>query len=128
MWSPYPDHNLTLWAMPPESGAAGMYTGNGTSSGSLSKTKKKQARAAGRAAESTSKQRRLQWWQVSRDFKVDEQEERVAGRSKRDDTVGASGTRGKTTEVLASHRLNFGNQSIRRLSIPVSSVPLLGGL
>ncbi|KAJ2658039.1 hypothetical protein IWW48_004211 [Coemansia sp. RSA 1200] len=135
MWSPYPDHNLTLWAMPPENGAAGMYTGSGGSS-SPSKMKKKkqqqqQARVASRAAEATSKQRRLQWWQVSRDFKIgdrDEQGGRVAGCSKGDGATGASGTRGKTTEVLASHRLNFGNQSIRRLSIPVSSVPLLGGL
>ncbi|KAJ2504894.1 hypothetical protein GGI11_007194 [Coemansia sp. RSA 2049] len=126
MWSPYPDHNLTLWAMPPEHGAAGTYGGSGTIS--PAKMKKKQARAADRAGETTSKQRRLQWWQVSRDFKVDEQEKRAGGRSKRDDTMGASGARGKTTEVLASHRLNFGNQSIRRLSIPVSSVPLLGGL
>ncbi|KAJ2761867.1 hypothetical protein H4S06_000979 [Coemansia sp. BCRC 34490] len=126
MWSPYPDHSLTLWAMPPEHGASGTYGGSGTIS--PAKMKKKQARAAGRAGETTSKQRRLQWWQVSRDFKVDEQEKRAGGRSRGDGTAGASGARGKTTEVLASHRLNFGNQSIRQLAIPVSSVPLLGGL
>ncbi|KAJ2553651.1 hypothetical protein EV175_002865 [Coemansia sp. RSA 1933] len=107
MWSPYPDHYLTLWAMPPESEAQ-MYSPS---------KKYGKTRPATQVSDTGGRQRRNQWWQVSRDFKVDEEGKRRNG-----------GTRGKTTEVFVSHRLNFGNQSILRLSIPVSSVPFLGGL
>ncbi|KAJ1668749.1 hypothetical protein IW140_000182 [Coemansia sp. RSA 1813] len=115
MWSPYPDHYLTLWAMPLES-EAHMYSPS---------KKYSQVRTVSKSSDVTSRQRRIQWWQVSRDFKLDD--DNMESRQVPNKRKGA-GTRGKTTEVLASHRLNFGNQSIRRLSIPVSSVPLLSGL
>ncbi|KAJ1797209.1 hypothetical protein LPJ59_003282 [Coemansia sp. RSA 2399] len=108
MWSPYPDHYLTLWAMPVES-EEHLYSPS---------KKHAKGRPPNKNMDAAAKQqRRIQWWQVSRDFKVDEKQAPRKDRSS-----------GKTTEVLASHRLNFGNQSIRRLSIPVSSVALLSGL
>ncbi|KAJ2083559.1 hypothetical protein H4R24_000722 [Coemansia sp. RSA 988] len=93
MWSPYPDHHLTLWAMPLSPAAT-------TADPSHTDTHR----------ERRTRLRRLQYWQISRNFSP------------------GSGARGRTTEILASHRLNFGNQSISRLTIPVSSVPHLESL
>ncbi|KAJ2801944.1 Ras suppressor protein 1 [Coemansia guatemalensis] len=92
MWSPYPDHHLTLWAMPLPPAAAADPSHTDT------------------RREHRARLRRLQYWQISRNFNP------------------GSGARGRTTEILASHRLNFGNQSITRLSIPGSSVPHLESL
>ncbi|KAJ1732276.1 leucine-rich repeats and IQ motif containing protein 4 [Coemansia biformis] len=54
--------------------------------------------------------KRLQWWQISRNF----------------NTAGAN--KGRTTDVLATHKLNFGNQSICKLFIPLSAIDHLDGL
>ncbi|KAJ2388963.1 hypothetical protein H4S02_002603 [Coemansia sp. RSA 2611] len=90
MWSPYPDHALTLWATAPRPGPPPTHL---------------DAPATARAKQ----RRQLATWQISRNF---------------------SGTRarGRTTEILATHRLNFGNQSILALHIPPPSLPLLHAL
>ncbi|PIA17961.1 L domain-like protein [Coemansia reversa NRRL 1564] len=93
MWSPYPEHHLTLWAMPSPPVAA-------ATDPSHTDTRR----------EHRARLRRLQYWQISRNFNP------------------GSGARGRTTEILASHRLNFGNQSITCLSIPSSSVSHLESL
>ncbi|KAJ2716236.1 Leucine-rich repeat serine/threonine-protein kinase 2 [Coemansia spiralis] len=94
-WTPYPDHSLTLWATAPQA----KEPGPSHLDGDLAPRYKK----------------RLQWWQVSRNF------ETPAG-------AAGSGHRGRTVDVLATHKLNFGNQSICALVIPLSAVPHLDGL
>ncbi|KAJ2849808.1 hypothetical protein IWW36_002361 [Coemansia brasiliensis] len=89
MWSPYPDHQLTLWATAPQPAPL-----SHLDSPSLMQSKQR---------------RQLQSWQISRRFSN-------------------SNTKGRTTEILASHRLNFGNQSIHSLKIPRSALPFLSTL
>ncbi|KAJ2785274.1 hypothetical protein H4R18_000598 [Coemansia javaensis] len=95
VWSPYPDHALTLWAMAPSQEPAPSHLDV-------------DAAARGR------RRKRLQWWQLSRNYNIS--------------AAGAADGRGRTTEVLASHRLNLGRQSVCRLSIPLSAVAHLDGL
>ncbi|KAJ2805958.1 Leucine-rich repeat serine/threonine-protein kinase 2, partial [Coemansia helicoidea] len=91
-WTPYPDHSLTLWATEPR---AKEPAPNHLDSDLAPRHKK-----------------RLQWWQVSRDFR----------------DGGAEARRGRTVDVLATHRLNFSNQSICALVIPEWAVAHLGNL
>ncbi|KAJ1647370.1 hypothetical protein LPJ64_001212 [Coemansia asiatica] len=98
MWSPYPDHSLALWALPPQ-------------------TYHDPPTHLDTHLQLQSKQRRMQRWQISRDFKPSDPSKLPANNGK-----------GKTTEILATHRLNFGNQSIVRLSIPQSSIQYLTNL
>ncbi|KAJ1739586.1 hypothetical protein LPJ78_004883 [Coemansia sp. RSA 989] len=87
MWSPYPDHQLTIWATAPQPAPLSHLDS---------------------PASMRSKQRRqLQSWQISRSF---------------------ASAKGRTTEILASHRLNFGNQCIQSLNIPRSALPFLNTL
>ncbi|KAJ2340150.1 hypothetical protein GGF43_006479, partial [Coemansia sp. RSA 2618] len=91
MWSPYPDHQLTLWAMPPHTPTP------------------PPTHLDGPATARARQRRQLQGWQISRNF---------AG----------TAAKGRTTEILATHRLNFGNQSITRLCVPRASLEFLGAL
>ncbi|KAJ2230127.1 hypothetical protein IWW45_005909, partial [Coemansia sp. RSA 485] len=99
MWSPYPEHSLTLWALPPL-------------------THLEPPSHLDTRSQLQSKQRRMQRWQISRDFK----------HTSSPTSMTTSSGRGKTTEILATHRLNFGNQSITKLNIPVSSISYLTNL
>ncbi|KAJ2248105.1 hypothetical protein GGI13_004787 [Coemansia sp. RSA 455] len=97
MWSPYPDHYLTIWAASPNA--------------SVQSDTKPVTHLDGHRHLRQSNQRHQQSWSISRDFRL-----------------GDTTTRCKTSEVLASHRLNFGNQSIRQLIIPLSSIRYLTSL
>ncbi|KAJ2534374.1 hypothetical protein GGH20_000041 [Coemansia sp. RSA 1937] len=90
MWSPYPDHQLTLWAMAPQ-------------------TPLLSSHLDGPATVRSRQRRQLQGWQISRNFS-------------------STRAKGRTTEILATHRLNFGNQSITRLCIPRASLEFLTAL
>ncbi|KAJ2433879.1 hypothetical protein GGF42_009315 [Coemansia sp. RSA 2424] len=61
--------------------------------------------------------RHQQFWSISRDYRLGDPP--AKGTTKQDC---------KTSEVLASHRLSFGNQSIRQLTIPTSSIRYLTNL
>ncbi|KAJ1962675.1 hypothetical protein GGI12_002506 [Dipsacomyces acuminosporus] len=113
MWSPYPDHNLTLWALPPPP--------PGDSGSKLTHLDSRQTWAE-------KQKRRHQWWQLSRDFKLAADTNHKGKGLDYTEKDESAKSRGKTTEILATHRLNFGNQSIRRLSIPRSSIQYLTGL
>ncbi|KAJ2829370.1 hypothetical protein FBU31_002711 [Coemansia sp. 'formosensis'] len=97
MWSPYPDHYLTIWAASPNVSTR-------------SDTKPVTHLDGPRHLRQSSK-RYQQFWSISRDYRL-----------------GETGDRCKTSEVLASHRLSFGNQSIRQLTIPLSSIQYLTSL
>ncbi|KAJ2125376.1 hypothetical protein IW147_001022 [Coemansia sp. RSA 720] len=90
MWSPYPDHQLTLWAMAPH-------------------TSLPSSHLDGPSTVRSRQRRQLQGWQISRNFS-------------------STSAKGRTTEILATHRLNFGNQSITRLCIPRASLEFLTAL
>lgn len=91
MWSPYPDHYLTLWALPASTAISGSHLDRNSH---VQKTK----------------HQNLRFWQLSRNFTMQPNHP------------------GKTSEYLASHRLNLGNQSICRLTIPISSINYLTNL
>ncbi|KAI8321757.1 hypothetical protein GQ54DRAFT_172038 [Martensiomyces pterosporus] len=121
MWSPYPDHYLTLWALPPPPAAA--------------EDSSRPTHLDTRHIWTEKQKRRHQWWQISRDFKLttataspSSSSESSSRSGSEDERRDAEKNRGKTTEILATHRLNFGNQSIRRLTIPSTSVQYLGSL
>ncbi|KAJ1820644.1 hypothetical protein LPJ60_003094 [Coemansia sp. RSA 2675] len=99
MWSPYPDHYLTIWASARPSALA-----HGEAKPVTHLDSHRQVRQ--------SNQRQQQFWSISRDYRQGSK----------------SSSPCKTTEVLASHRLSFGNQSIRQLIIPLSSIQHLSSL
>ncbi|KAJ2868171.1 hypothetical protein GGH94_000304 [Coemansia aciculifera] len=98
MWSPYPDHCLTIWAASPNI--------------STQSDAKPATHLDGQRHLRQSSQRHKQFWSISRDFRLGD----------------TSSSQCKTTEVLASHRLSFGSQSIRQLIIPLSSIRYLTSL
>ncbi|KAJ2747731.1 hypothetical protein GGI20_000201 [Coemansia sp. BCRC 34301] len=104
IWSPYPDHYLTIWAASPAT----------VSPGHLSDTKPPTHLDSHRRLRQTS-DRHQQFWSISRDYRLG-------------DPAKDSKHRCKTSEVLASHRLSLGNQSIRQLVIPTSSIRYLANL
>ncbi|KAJ2507524.1 hypothetical protein IWW47_001065 [Coemansia sp. RSA 2052] len=106
MWSPYPDHYLTIWAASPST----------ISLDHLGGSKALTHLDSHRQVRQTN-HRHQQFWSISRDYRLGDPP--AKGTTKQDC---------KTSEVLASHRLSFGNQSIRQLTIPTSSIRYLTNL
>ncbi|KAJ1722897.1 hypothetical protein LPJ53_002727 [Coemansia erecta] len=98
MWSPYPDNHLTLWAAPP-----------------APQPPSQPSHLDSPAEQRAKKQQRLQRWRISRDFQPN-----LSPKAKKPHGNSSGGSsRSNTTEVLATHRLSFANQSIVQLSIIV---------
>ncbi|KAJ2486244.1 hypothetical protein IWW37_005686 [Coemansia sp. RSA 2050] len=99
MWSPYPDHYLTIWASARPNAFAPSDTKPATHLDSHRHVRQ-------------SNRRQQQFWSISRDYRQGNKSSEPC----------------KTSEVLASHRLSFSNQSIRQLTIPLSSIQHLTSL